>query len=301
MALLTSATVLALQTTFSTQYRSGYADSPEYSSRFTTTIPSTVRTNTYGWMARLPSMRQWVGPRTIQNLTNHDYTLENLPFELTIGVDRDDIEDDNLGTYSPMFSELGRAAKKLPDQRVRTALQAGTANLCFDGVAMFATTHPLDPAGNQSNLFTATALTAANYASTRQSMMAYTGEDSEPLGVMPNLLIVPPQLEDEALTILNSQIILDGTATAGVTNVYRNSAQLLVVPELANQPTVWYLADTSRPIQGMIWQNRKSPQLVSMASPDDPNVFNDKQLLWGVDGRGAAGYGLWFLLARAIA
>ena len=51
----------------------------------------------------------------------------------------------------------------------------------------------------------------------------------------------------------------------------------------------------------LIWQNRRSPQLVSMANPDDPNVFNDKQLLWGVDGRGAAGYALWFLMARAIA
>jgi phage major head subunit gpT-like protein len=302
MALLTGATIAALQTTFDQQFRSGYADSPTYSQNFTTTVPSSVRTNTYGWMARLPSMRQWIGARTIQNLTTHDYTLTNLPYELTIGVDRDDIEDDNLGVYSPMFQEMGRAASKLMDQRVRTALQAGaTTGLCFDGNAFFDTTHDLDPAGNQSNNFTGTALTAANYASTRQTMMAYTGEDGEPLGVMPNLLIVPPQLEDEARTILNSQIILDSTGTAGVTNVYLNSASLLVVPELANQATTWYLADTSRPIKPLIWQNRRSPQLVSMASPDDINVFNNKQLLWGVDGRGAAGYALWWLMARAIA
>ena len=77
-----------------------------------------------------------------------------------MGVNRDDIEDDQLGVYNPLFDELGRNARKWPDQVLKTVLQAGTTNLGFDGVAFFASTHPLNPAGNQSNNFTTTALSA---------------------------------------------------------------------------------------------------------------------------------------------
>jgi len=58
--------------------------------------------------------------------------------------------------------------------------------------------------------------------------------------------------------------------------------------------------DTRRSIKPLIWQNRRSPRLVSRANPQDSNVFNTKQLQWGVDARGAAGYGPFFLAARAL-
>ncbi len=303
MAILTSALIQALQTTVSQQYRQGWSDAPPWHDRVATTVPSSVRTNTYGWMQRLPSMRQWVGPRTLQNLSNHDYELTNLPYELTVSVDRSDWEDDILGIYGPTFQEMGRAARKLPDIQMVTCLQAGVAaGLCFDGLSFFNNAHvALGAGGAIDNNFAATALTAANYEAVRAAMMGYQGEDGEPLGVMPNLLVVPPQLEGVGRRILNAEIVASAAGTATETNVWANSASLLVVPELANQGTTWYMMDVSRPIKPLIWQNRRSPQLVSMASPDDPNVFNTNQLIWGVDARGAAGYGPFFLAARAIA
>ena len=298
--LITASAISALEVGFSQIYRSAWDSTPEWSSQVATTVPSSTKSNTYGWMARIASVRQWLGPRVIQNLSTHSYSLENEPYELTVGVDRDDIEDDNLGVYNPLMAELGRAARKWADQQLKTVLQAGTTGLGFDGVAFFATTHDLDPAGNQSNNFTTTALSAANYQSTREAMMAYTGEDGEPLGVMPDLLIVPPQLEGEARTILNAEFVVD-SSTGGNTNIWRNSARLLVVPELSNQATTWYLADTSRAIKPLVWQLRRAMQLVSKTNLNDDAVFYQKQFVWGIDGRGAAGYGPWFLMARAIA
>jgi len=304
MAMLTSAAIQALQTSFDARYRQGWGDAQLQTDVFSTVIPSSVRTNTYGWMARLPSMRQWVGPRTIQNLTNHDYTLTNLPYELTVGVDRDDWDDDMLGVYSPLFEEMGRAARLLQDQRVVIALQLGdTAGLGFDGVTFFNDAHAALGAGGAAidNNFAGTALTLANYAAVRSAMGTYVGEDGEPLGIVPTHLIVPSQLEGAARTILNAEIVPSGAGTASETNVWKGTAQIVVMPQLNNEATTWYLADCSRAIKPMIWQNRRSPALVSMARPDDTNVFNDRQLLWGVDGRGAAGYGPYFLMARAIA
>ena len=302
MAILTTALIQALQTTVDQRYRQGWSDAAPWHQQVATVVPSSVRTNTYGWMQRLPSMRQWIGPRTLQNLSNHQYTLTNVPWELTVAVDRDDWEDDMLGVYNPLFEEMGRAARKLPDTQMIAVLQAGlTTGLGFDGVTFFNDAHPALGAGAAiDNNFAGAALSAVNYAAVRAAMMSYQGEDGLPLGVLPNLLIVPPQLEGIARLILNAEIVASAAATATETNIWRNSASLLVIPELAAAPTVWYMADVSRPIKPLIWQNRRSPTLVSRANPEDSNVFNTRQLEWGVDGRGQGGYGPFFLMARAI-
>jgi len=294
--LITKPAIQSLQTSFRSHFDAGWRDSVSWQSRIATEIPSGTRTNTYGWMARIPKMRKWLGPKVIQNLNTHAYTLENEPYELTVGVDRDDIKDDQLGIYKPLFNELGRAGRKWPDQQVKTVLQAGTTQLGFDGVAFFATTHPLNPAGNQSNNFAATALTAANFAVVRTAMAGFTGEDGEPLGVNGNLLIVPPALQDMANTIVTATF-----GASGASNVQAGQANVLVVPELANQATTWYLADTSSAILPLIWQVREPVNFISKTEVTDDNVFFQRQFIWGLEGRGVAGFGPWFLMSRAIA
>jgi phage major head subunit gpT-like protein len=294
--LITKAAIQQLQVGFSGIYRAGWNMTEPKLVSLATTVPSSTRTNTYGWMGRLLKMRKWDGPRVIQNLNTHAYQLENEPYELTVGVDRDDIEDDQLGVYNPLFEELGRNAQKWPDQTLKTALQAGTTNLGFDGVAFFASTHPLNPAGNQANNFTGTALSTTNFATVRAAMAGFTGEDGEPLGVNPDTLIVPPQLADTANTIVTAEF-----GASGATNVQRGQAKVVVVPELANAATTWYLADNSNAIKGLVWQLRKAPEFVSKTELTDDNVFFQKQFVWGVDARGVAGYGPWFLMSRAIA
>lgn len=294
--LITHANVQALQVGFRSQFDAGWRSTPTWSDRVATTVPSTTRTNTYGWMARLLAMRKWVGPRIIENLKSHAYQLENEPYEKTVGVDKHDIADDQLGIYTPLFQELGRVGRKWPDQTVKTALQGGLTNLGFDNVPFFSNAHPLNPAGNQNNNFTGTTLSTTNFAAVRSAMMAYTGEDGEPLGVMPNLLVVPPQLEDTAHTIVTAE-----RGASGASNVQRGQAEVLMVPELANQGTTWYLADVTSPIKPLIWQLREAIQLAQLTQFTDQNVFMIRQFLYGLEGRGVAGYGPWFLMARAIA
>jgi phage major head subunit gpT-like protein len=117
---------------------------------------------------------------------------------------------------------------------------------------------------------------------------------------MPDLLVVPPQLEGTARTILNAEMIAD-TNGGGTSNVWRNSARLLVIPELANQATTWYLVDSTKGLKPFIFQQRKAPSLIMKDQPSDDGVFFDRQLVFGADSRGAVGYALWFLAARAIA
>jgi phage major head subunit gpT-like protein len=71
-------------------------------------------------------------------------------------------------------------------------------------------------------------LNAANYAIARGALMAMKGDGARPLGLVPNLLVVPPSLESAGRKILNSEY-----ATGGETNEWKGTAELLVVPWLA--------------------------------------------------------------------
>lgn len=294
--IITNANLQALRTNFSALFQGGFDSAPVFSDQLATTVPSTTSINTYGFLDRIPTMRKWVGARVIQNLKEQAAQIVNEPYELTVGVDRDDIEDDNLGIYPALFRDMGIQARKWPDRMLKTALQAGTSTLGFDGANFFGNAHVLGSQAAQQNNYTTTALTAPNYATVRANMMSYVGADGEPIGVMPDLLVVPPQLEATARTILNADMINNGE-----TNIWKGSSRLLVVSELGNEPTVWYLADTSKAIRPFVFQQRKAPQFVSMTSETDEEVFNNKLFRYGVDARGAVGVALWFLCARCIA
>ena len=300
MAQITGATISALQTSVNRQFRSAFDRAPTFQDRFVSTLPSNSRVGTFAFADTLPIMREWIGPRTFNNLTQSDYQLTNKDWESSISADRRDVEDDMLGIFSQKVAMLGETAAKHVDRQAVWALQNGHTELCHDGLSFFNNAHTLDPAGTQDNLFTGTALSAANYASTRAAMMAFTDSDGQPLGVNPNLLVVPPQLEGTGRTILNAEYVSDG-AGAGITNVWRNSCDLLVIPELANEATTWYLMDVSKPIKPLIWQQRKSVELVSMTAPTDEAVFTTRQYRWGVDSRGCIGFSLWFLCSHCIA
>lgn len=71
-------------------------------------------------------------------------------------------------------------------------------------------------------------LNAANYAAARAAMQSFKGDYGRPLGVMPNLLIVPPALESAGRKLVNSE-----NASGGETNEWKGTAELLVVPWLA--------------------------------------------------------------------
>lgn len=71
-------------------------------------------------------------------------------------------------------------------------------------------------------------LNAANYKAARQAMMSSKADGGRPLGIRPTLLVVPPNLEGSAFEVLKAE-----RDAAGATNVYQNTAELLVTPWLS--------------------------------------------------------------------
>jgi len=79
-------------------------------------VPSTTSQEDYGWLGNFPEMREWLGDRQLKNLKAHKYSIVNKDWESSVGMDRNDIDDDKIGLFKPIFSEM--AARQ---RRIRTS------------------------------------------------------------------------------------------------------------------------------------------------------------------------------------
>lgn len=296
--LINAANLDALRVGFKTTFQGALGQASQDWQRIATVVPATTKEQKYGWLGKVPNVREWIGPRAVQNLMQHDYAIKEKALELTIGVDRDDIETDNLGIYAPLFAEMGLSTGSEWAKMVYAQLKNGFTTNCYDGQFFFDTDHPvLDEAGavttvantdggsgpawflldvsraikpiilqkrkefefvsmdrvtdevvftNKEFRYGADArgntgfgfwqmawgskqtLDAAHYATARGALMGMKGDYGRPLGIMPNLLVVPPTLESAARKILNSEY-----AAGGETNEWKGTAELLVTPWLA--------------------------------------------------------------------
>ena len=104
-------------------------------------VMSTTSNNDYGWMKDIPMLREWLGERIVKEIELGSYSIPNRKFELTIGVSKDDLDDDNLGIYSNIATAIGENTKKHPDQLVWDLLKKGHQEKCLDGQYFFDTDH----------------------------------------------------------------------------------------------------------------------------------------------------------------
>tara|TARA_R110000787_G_scaffold168855_6_gene281578 strand:- start:7162 stop:8058 length:897 start_codon:yes stop_codon:yes gene_type:complete len=142
-----------LRTSFNTIFNQHFQSVETTHGKIAMEVPSTTRENDYRWMKKLKGMSEWIGQRQIQSLSQEGFKIVNKSFENTVGVDRDDIEDDTYGVYNPLMADLGQTAAEFPDQLVWPLLNTGFVNTCFDGQYFFDTDHPvLNAAGVEQSI-----------------------------------------------------------------------------------------------------------------------------------------------------
>ncbi|MFT4190844.1 MAG: Mu-like prophage major head subunit gpT family protein [Comamonas sp.] len=292
-----------LYVAFNAAFKAGLGQAASQYAQIATVVPSTTGSEEYGWLGQLPNMREWLGDRVVHGISEHDYTIKNKAFELTIAVPRTAIEDDQFGVYTPMFQEMGRSVAAHPDQLIFQLLANGRTAQGYDKVPFFSAAHPvLDAKGRpatQSNIddgaggsgtwyvldttralkplifqdrkqpnFVAKdsetddnvfdkgefkygtdrrgnggfgfwqlaqsstkALTADTLWAAIEALESRKGDHGRPLGLRASLLVVPSNLQKTATTLLNSDLVSDGTTT--VSNGLKGRLQLLVSPWLA--------------------------------------------------------------------
>jgi phage major head subunit gpT-like protein len=287
-----------LYTGFTAVFNTAFQDTQTWHERVAMTVPANTRIMDYKFLLDFPMVREWIGDRQISSLEPKAYQVESKDWEATIEVDRNDIEDDQLGLYNPIISALAQEARKHPEKLIADLLGGGFTTTCYDGQNFFAADHPVGT-GTVANLAggagtawylmdtsravkpfifqlrrevqlvrmdrqddehafmrkklrygvdyrgaaafglwqlayaSKETLTAANYAAARAAMMSVKNAEGRPLGLKPNLMLVPPVLEAEAREILQAQFIIGDPGSGGAkTNIWQGTADLLVVPEL---------------------------------------------------------------------
>lgn len=147
--IVNSTNLKTLYTAFNTAFKGGYQLAKPMWQQVAMQVPSTTGTEEYGWLGMTTSFREWVGERQFQNLKTHGYAITNKTFENTVEVQREKIEDDQFGLYTPAFAQLGQDAALHPDSLVFGALLAGFTTTCFDGQYFFDTDHPVGLPGKE--------------------------------------------------------------------------------------------------------------------------------------------------------
>lgn len=292
--LVNAQTIQAVFWTLKTTYNNAFDAAPSTWERIAMKVPSTSRENIYAWLDRFPRMRKWIGEKNVKALAAHGYTVVNDDFEATVEVDRNDIEDDNLGIYGLQAQSAGFSAKQLPDEIVLDLVNNGFGNACYDGQAFFSQAHIVrgQPVANMSHLPLTIAGQAAamkTFGVARTVMRKITDEDGRPLNVVPDVLLVPPALEDVANALTKNERLNDG-----MPNPYKGTVEVVCDSRLLSD-TAWYLLDTTKPVRPFVYQERKAPVFVQQVDPEANDVFMRKKFKFGAEARAAGGYGFWQL------
>ena len=130
-----------------------------------------------------------------------------------------------------------------------------------DGVALLSTAHPDSPANTnstQSNEGTY-ALTIDNLDTTRQNMRNFKDDKGNLLGVNPNTLLVPPELERTATQLVNQRAIYEPGSAQYDVNMFSGRFNLIVWDRLTDS-NAWFLMDSVLMKQHLIWQWRIRPE-----------------------------------------
>lgn len=251
---------------------------------------------TYGFLGNNPAVREWLDERTSGRPDEYEYVIKNRKWESTLEIKREDVDADQYGQIRLRVQQLAWAARRHKEKLVIQTLVDGTTGLCYDGQPFFSANHSSGKSGTQSNSVTAafsvSALQAAIIA-----MMNFKDDQGEPLGIVPDTILVPPALMWTVREVLESPVVVikGGSNTyTDYKNVMAGSLRLLVSPYITSS-TAWYLLRLNHPLRPLILQQSDPLEFVALEEPgSSADVFWRDRYLYGIRERYNVGYGPWF-------
>jgi hypothetical protein len=180
-----------------------------------------------------------------------------------------DIVNDDLGALTQVPARLGRGAAVKLNKDFWTEFQASNSSFYRAESAA---------AGN-----------ALQISSLRTAVASYrklTDPDGNPLGITPQLLLVPPELEMTAEELMGSSVLITGeNATRGNVNVFAGRFRVVSSAYLTSGTTWWLMANPAElPAMEVAFLNGQRLPTVQQAEAD----FN----MLGIQVRGHFSYGV---------
>ena len=263
-----------------------------------TRIQSSSESETYKWLGSLPQMREWGTGRVAKGLGTESYSVENLKYESTLEVDRDEIADDKTGQIRIRIAELAERAATHKDYLISQLLINGETSgfNSYDGVSFFNDNHVSGSSGGQDNKLTHEALdpdspTTDEFKMALKvaigAMMAFKDDQGAPMSISATGLacVVPTTMYLTALEAVNATLV------SNTSNVMAGAARIVGFPWLSDQ-SKWYLLKTDGVVRPFIFQDREPIEFTALTEDSDEG-FRREKFLYGVRARYRLAYGYW--------
>lgn len=283
------------------------------------TMPTTAEVTELNFLANYPLMREWVGARRNQYARSYSQRIKLKTFESTWEIPRKTIKyRDKLGLIANGLKNwLALAATAYDkDAYLRYMQSSGAGPTGYDGVALFAATHPQGPSGNQSNIGAGLALNSPNLDAAVTAMQSWQLENGEPAGFSPDTLIVGPANKRKAMQLISADsrvIVVDATgkgdvgasavAATTIPNVYNGEMTLIVdMRRIGSAQYYWDLLDTQHPgVRPMMQLVGQAPTPINQDQLESPKRFSRDAYVYGLEGDWVFDAGFWMSAYRGTA
>lgn len=263
-----------------------------------TRVPSNSDAETYKWLGALPQMREWGQGRVARGLGTESYSLENLKYESTLEVDRDEISDDKTGQIQIRVGELAQRSASHKDYLLAQLLINGDTPgfNSYDGVSFFNANHVSGASGAQDNELVSSSVSPDDPTTSEfklalrtaiAAMMAFKDDQGEPMSISARGLVcvVPTSMHMTALEAVSATVV-DNTS-----NILSGIAKVVVLPWLTDA-SKWYLLKTDGVVRPFIFQDREALEFTALTEESDEG-FRREKFLFGVRARYRMAYGYW--------
>ena len=202
-------------------------------------------------------------------------------YELAKGmvVERALVDDDQYGEINDRARTMGDSFSNTIEHDaaqvfINAFTDSGTNRLGAstngaDGVALCSTAHPYRPSdtGNTQSNEGTLSLNLPNVDTTRQNMMNLTDDKGQLLGITPDLLLVPPELERTGFQIVSARANMEPDSAEFNVNIFAGQLQMAVWNRLTDA-NAWWLIDSRAMANQLIFQWRIRPEFATGADFD---------------------------------
>lgn len=248
-------------------------------------IESTRLTESHNWLGTVPVMVDVThGDIQVEGLGSYNFPVTNTTYKGAVEVQRSFFEDDALGMFRPKMGQLGEEAARHPGQLLFQMMVANPN--AFDGTAFFADTRVIGRSANIDNNLAKTGQTIAaiqtDIALVRAAMRKFQDDQGRPMNNTPNVFVIPPELEQvfyQALTINFPAAAPTAANVIPATNdgSLQAAGYTVIVNPYATDATTWWAFAVTAQAKPFIFQNRISPALEGITSPEtESGVIRDR-------------------------
>lgn len=249
--------------------------------------PSPMRELLFGEESSVKAMEHYQGigslglvPKFTGSVQYKDFaggykkTIMNFEFAEGIMVERTLVDDEQYGEINRRARSLGDsfditvehdAASIFANAFTDTGLnRMGDSIAGADGVGLCSLVHPLSPSNTgstQANEGTLS-LSLANVNTTRTAMLRLTDDKSQLVGVNPDMILVPPELERTAIQIVSERALYEPGGAQFDLNMFAGRIKPVVWNRLTDT-NAWFLIDSRLMKEHLIFQWRIKPEFAA--------------------------------------